>query len=488
VRRQALLLLGIAIGAIAHAAAAPQIDLTATPAWKGWSRPGRTTEIEVRLSATGAVRAALDASAGVQARHAVVDLEPGRTLRMQLALPVADKVVVIAQALEGNLQRREIGIAQSESPLLGVSLVGGATVELDGFHSIALDAADLPHIATSYSSIDALIVDAPTLAALDRRQLNALLAFIAGCGRTVVLDPDRELARTLGGRAGCGGRALLHAVSPSQARELLDASLATALPAPIDPRGIGAPGGAGDAIWNRVAAALAACFAAAALAILFFRPLPAVLITSTLCTAALMALLHAMPARSRLAVWSEGESGVTLARYQAWQQVPGRVRERTTVRVPPLLASAAQPCDPTVAMRLDVDAGSGQATQATFDTRLFSQVSLCYAGSFPVSRLPALRQRSDGELELRNGGAGAWPTGVLIARGEVHELPALGPGAQALVGAKQAHPALPARLVHAARAHIPPDGAAALWPLDLEGIAAASVEANGWLLMTIATR
>ena len=55
-----LLLLGIALAGMAHAATPPRIELTATPAWAGWSRPGRVTEIDIRLATDAATRVTLD--------------------------------------------------------------------------------------------------------------------------------------------------------------------------------------------------------------------------------------------------------------------------------------------------------------------------------------------------------------------------------------------------------------------------------------------
>ena len=66
--------------------------------------------------------------------------------------------------LPGHWSGVSIGIARSESPLLGVGLVAGGAVQLEGFHAVALTADDLPRNASAYSSIDALILDAPTLA------------------------------------------------------------------------------------------------------------------------------------------------------------------------------------------------------------------------------------------------------------------------------------------------------------------------------------
>ena len=192
---------------------------------------------------------------------------------------------------------------------------------------------------------------------------------------------------------------------------------------------------------------------------------------------------------SQLRVWSEAESGVQVARYQAWQQFPGQVRERLRVPIPPQLAAAAQPCDPAQSMRFDFDAARGQVTSAEFETRLFRQVRLCYSGSFPMARALTTELRADGLRELRNTGPTAWPAGLLLAQAKVHALPAVAAGAHTVIGATTGLPPDEA-VTRTAMARIRPDpeGVAALWPLDLAGVAGESIESLGWLLVSVAPR
>jgi len=476
-------LLGLALCGIAHAIAQPRIDLAATPAWNGWTRPGRATEVDIRLTVDVATRATLDVVAGRQVVRADLDLEPGRVVRLHVPVGTAEGVAVRAGSLTGLPERRDVRIAQSESPLLGVGLVTDDPIHLEGFHTVALAADDLPRDASAYSSIDALILDAPTLGALDQQQLGALLVHAAECGRIVLLNADPRVRRVLDGTGGCGGRALMSAASLTDAKEMLESSLAARMVPAISLAGAGEFARPGHLIWNRVLVALAAYFAIAALAVMFFSSLPVLLLMPALAAVAILALVHAMQPTPQLVVWSEGESGAQVARYQAWQRFPGLVRGHTRVPVLPQLASARS-CDPTQPMRFDFDAGRGRATFAEFDTRLFRQISLCYSGSFPVARAIAIEARPDDLLEVRNAGRTAWPKGVLLAGGLVHDLPALGPGDNTII---RTHTGKPLRdaLVRTAMARTQADGAAALWELELGGVAAVPIESKGWLLVSI---
>lgn len=478
------LLLGLALCGMAHAATPPRLDLTVTPAWNGWARPGRASEIDIRLGTDAPTRARLEVVAGRQTVHVEVELRPGRAVRLHLPLGASDGITVSAAPTVGPRVQREVAMAQSESPLLGVGLATDEALRLEGFHTVALAADDLPRNVSAYANVDALVLDAPTLGALDQRQLGALLAHTAACGRIVVLNMDPQVRRTLESVGGCGGRALMKAASVAGATAMLKASLASSLPPAISIDGLGEPARPSLDAWHRVVVILAVFFAGALLVIMFAPALPLLLLMPALAALAALALLNAMPAPSQLLVWSEGESGAPLAAYRAWQRFPGVARGRARVTLPSELASSAQPCDRTQAVRMDFDAGLERVTAAAFDARLFHAVSICFEGSFPMSRVIASQAHPDGSRDVRNAGPTAWPPGLLLAGGLVHDLPALDPGAQATFGARAGQPPAEAWL-RTAMAHARPGGAAALWELELGGVAGAPDASRGWLLVPV---
>ncbi len=481
---------GLRLGSAAHAAAEPRVELTVAPAWKGWSRPGRTTEIDVRLGADAATRVRLEVASGRSTLHAEVDLQPGRVVRLQMPVGAVERVEVSALVAAAPPLRRDVAVSLSESPVLGVVLASAEPVELDGFHAVALAAGDLPHNAPAYASIDALIVDAPTLRALDQRQLAALLAHAAACGRIVVVNVEASVRRVLEGAGGCGGRALMSAATLPQAKDLLAASLGTSLPSAITLSGLGDLAKSAHVSWNRVAVALAVYFAVAVLVLSFSASLPmavpVLLLTPLLASLAVLALLHLAQPASHLTVWSEGGSGAQLARYQAWQRFAGSGRERARAAIPAQLAPAVQPCDRAQSVHFEFDAERGQVTFAEFDTRLFRTVRLCYSGAFPLDRSPAAGASVDGRREIRNAGAKAWPPGVLLADGQVHALPALGAGAGTVIAARDALVQRDAA-ARAGLARTGPGDVAALWALELGGVAGVPVESTAWLLVAVPT-
>ena len=404
---------------------------------------------------------------------------------MRLHVPVgsADRVTVSLSLSGGGLERRELSMAQSESPLLGVGLAAGGAGLLDGFHTVALSADDLPRNASAYSSIDALILDAPTLRALDQRQLGALLGRAASCDRIVVMNLDPQVRRLLDGAGECGGQALMSADTLTDALDQLKSSLAKARQEPMAIGSVSELMRADHSAWNHVAVTLAIYLATSALILIFTTRLPVLLLTPALFAAAGGVLLHVLKPPAQLVVWSEGASSAQLARYQAWHQVSGLVRERIRTQIPPQLSANAQPCDTNQSLHFEYDAKSGQATFAEFETRLFRQVSLCYSGSFPMSRAIQVEARTQDVRDVRNMGPNAWPQGLLLLDGQVHDLPALGPNAHVSLAANGGHP--PGEGVQrVAAARTPPDKVAALWRLVLGGVTDIPVDSRGWLLVT----
>lgn len=494
-------LAGAALAGLAGSAAAARIELTAAPAWQGWSRPGRATELDLRVASDTATRATLTVSAGRQSVRTEVDLQPGRAVRLHLPVGVAESARVAVAPGEGEVRQLDVALHRSESPLLGVALAAPQGLALEGFHAIALTAEDLPHQAAAYAGIDALVVDAPTLAALDAAQIGALLAHGALCGRIVVVAADAALRSLLDGAGGCGGRALMQAATAAEAPALLAASLAEPLQAAIPPAAVDELARPDMTLWTRIAVAAAAYLAAALLAALFVTAWPAAAAAAALATLAALALPQLAAPSTRLAVWGEAESGAKAARYQGWQRVQGAGRGRVEVAVPPQLAAAVQPCNAAQPVQFGFDAAAGRVAWVSFDTRLFGQVSLCYAGSFTMTRRLAVDaiDAAAGARRVRNAGPTAWPRGLWLAEGRAAELPALAPGAvvtmvaRAESAASAAAPnatategasSIPAAVQRAALARTPPGRGAALWPLDLGGVAALPTGARGWLLVT----
>ena len=480
---------GIALFALAlciapDAGAAPQVELT--PAWAGWSRPGRVTEVGVRVRADAATRGTIAIAAEAQSVRTPVSLAAGEVLGLEVPVASAASLEVTIDLDGAPRESRALALSLSESPLLGVGLETGESARIEGFHAVPVVPADLPRGAAAYASVDALVLDAATLRALEPRQLGALIGHAAACGRIALVSPDAGAWRVLEGAAGCGARMLVSGGSVAEAlgrlKDSLDAPAATP-PAASDLAALLRPE---PTAWPRIVAVLVAFFGVAALALTFTASPAVLLLVPLLASAILAALLHAWEPRPRLVVWAEAEPSARVAQYQAWQSMSGTARRRLDV---PVLAGLGAPraCDRQRRMQLAVDPARGQPVTASFDSRLFEPVALCYSGNFPVMRSVSVTPLDGDRLQVRNQGTLAWPAGLFLARGSVQDLPALDPGASATLNLVEGRPPGDAA-ARAALARTPYDGYALLWSLQLDTVADAPADAAAWLLVPVAGR
>jgi hypothetical protein len=475
-------LLALALSAAPAAGAAPQVELTA--AWAGWSRPGRVTEVGVRVRADAATRGTLEIVAGPQSVRTPVNLAAGETLQLEVPVTSAATLDVTIDLEGAPPESRAQALSLSESPLLGVGLASGETARLAGFHAVPLVPADLPRGAAAYASVDALVLDAATLRALEPRQLGALIGHAAACGRIALVAPDPGAWRVLEGAAGCGARTLVSGESVAEALMRLEDSLAVPASAPPSTSDLAALLRPEATAWPRIVAVLATFFGIAALAVTFTASPTVLLLVPVLASVVLAALLHAWQPRPRLVVWAEAEPSARVAQYQAWQSTSGTARGRLEV---PVLAGLGPPrsCDPRRRVRIALDAHRGQPVHAAFESRLFEPVALCYSGNFPVMRAVSITPLEGGRLEVRNDGTLAWPAGLLASGATVHDLPALDPGASTTLRVDRGRPPLDAA-ARAALARTPHGGYALLWPLQLDTVPDAPADASAWLLVPVA--
>lgn len=477
-----LALLVLALCGLAEAGAQPRIELSLAPAWDGWSRPGRTTEVEIQLRSGAAAQAILQVSAGRETVHAPLDLEAGRTQRLHVAVGSAERVTATL-TIDGQLrERREIGIAQSESPLLGIAAAPDVVVGLDGFNAVRLQPDDLPHDASAYSSVDALALDATALGALDQRQLGALISHAAECGRIALIDPDPGVRGILAAAAGCGGAMLVSAATGEDAAARLEATLAVPPTPPAALSGLRELAPPRLDAWQRVVLVVAAYLGAAALAATFSSSAWVIASLPALATLVAYGVLQLSQSTTHLLVWAEAAPTARVAQYQAWQRISAPARGRARVPVLTQLGSV-RPCSGGE-LRLEFDAALGRAVSAEIEARLFQPITLCYSGSFPVMRAVAIDTGADDALRVRNAGSLAWPAGTVVGRGVVYELPPLGPGEGATLRPHGEYGA-PDAATRAAMSRIPFEGHAAFWPLELASVADAPVDSSAWLLVPV---
>jgi hypothetical protein len=481
---RALALLAV-LGAASDAArSATPLDLEAVPAWGGWTRPGRITELDVRLRSQQRDSVRVTLNSGSSRIRTVVQLEPGQQSSSAIPVRAAEVIGVgVGRARDLNASRT-VRLALSESPLLAWAAGVSPPGELGGFHAVMLEPGQLPRTSSAYSSIDALVIDRRVVAALGQQQLAALLAYLSGCGRTVLISAtsrDEGLFRSV---AGCGGRGFAVATNEQLALTQLAGILAAPSADTPEPAALASVMGPDLRSWNLVAASLALCAAAIVILGIFTSSLLAAVAVPALLTAAALGLVQTRSPMERLTVWAEAGAGERIAQYRGLQQVTGLRRGRAGVRVLDVLARPAA-CRADDSGQWTWDAVARRYSSVHFDSRLFAGATLCYAGEFPVAREAAVRAMPQGRLLLANAGASGLPAGKLAWNGRLFEVDVLAAGQQVeLDPAQGSTPADGAEALALART--PVDAQAVLWPLELQRVAGAPAQSQAWLLVSAA--
>jgi len=107
-----------------------------------------------------------------------VALEPDRPARLRLPIAAAPVIEVSVTPPAGSSASVSVPLALAESPVLAVVTATTDVTAPPGFQRVAVPAGDLPGYAAAYGSIDALLIDAASLAALDAGQWTALLGVL----------------------------------------------------------------------------------------------------------------------------------------------------------------------------------------------------------------------------------------------------------------------------------------------------------------------
>jgi len=452
-----LLAAGASLGLVPACLAS--FDLAATPAWQGWTRAGRTTEIDVRLTSDVARPVRIVVAGAGRSVTAEIDLQAGVPERLQIPVAADDVLSITASAPGVAPVSRTLPLAFAQSPLLAVAAESGDRASLDGYHSIAIAHEALPRHASAYSSIDVLVISSSVVAALDERQWAALATHLGRCGRVVLAGPEGEWAAAVEKAAGCAGRNLVRTPSLGRLAEFLSTNPFAPVDA-VNPTSLPRAATPGQAQWGYVAAATIASLALMALAVMLLKPF-AWIAAPVVVTALSVTVIGALSGSTSLALWSEAESGSSVARYQAVQWHSPTKRSRTDA---PLAAlDGAQPCSPISESVLRYDPTSRRISTLEFDARLFRTVPVCFSGTMAVDRAIRVSANPDGTLSARNEGRTPLPAGSLLRDGRSLELPALAADATAVIQIQPAGSADLSPVAKRAASRLAPGEIAAFW-------------------------
>ena len=207
---------------VAKADSALQIEMT--PAWNGYYRPGKSTEIGVRLISQSSGIVTIAASKLSQ----TIALEAGISKFVGLPLLPDSSNMVILQVSgpddSGTPIEKSVFLTASKIPAIALVTEGLTTQDrqviahqlhhTDKDNFLAIAALTLPRYDPGYESVDAIIIHYRGLKNLDEQQLQALSRYLANCGKTIALEFPETVYSKLKKIAGCNGDFLVTVASP----------------------------------------------------------------------------------------------------------------------------------------------------------------------------------------------------------------------------------------------------------------------------------
>jgi hypothetical protein len=483
-RRMAALALLVALAVVSAPGQAAPPGLEAIPAWGGWSRPGRTSELDIRVASERRESASITVRSASSTIRATVDLAPGQVVRLAVPVGAEESITIAAERAGRKGAATDVRFSLSESPLLAWVAKTPPPATVAGFHAVAIAPAQMPAGSAAYSSIDALVIERDVLASMSQVQLAGLLSYLAGCGPTVLVSAAAEDEALLRSAVGCGERKFAVVRTAAEAGERLAGLVAQAVDLAPEASSLAAAFPPDLTEWHRVAAILAVCAAAVVVLGILTSSLAAAVTLSALLAGGTVALMQTRPVEPRLTVWAESDSGERVARYRALHRAT--ITRRGGVDVP-VLGELARPqaCGRVRPTEWRWDPATGGFVTASFAGRLFAPAALCYAGEFPVARAAVASESEDGRLALTNSGASGWPNGRLMWNGRLVAVPALDAGERIDVDLANGLPASGgAEALAIVRSTA--DRPSLLWPLDLSRVADAPSGTQAWLLLRAA--
>ncbi len=386
-------------------------------AWDGIVSADTFTEVSVRATGAAGISTRIEVASASPRVRAVVDVDQEGQWAVALPVPADQGPIVVDDG-----QSSSIGSVSPRRAPPPVVVVGErAAVRLDD--ALTIEPGKLPHTASAYRHIAAIVISGPALAGLDENQLRALLEHVGTCGTTVLVDVSADVERLVTQRAGCGARRLAVASNGSDVESLLANLLS-----------VSAPSMPGEQALEQLLSPeqadvrLMGVFVAAFLLVYFVLiaqkktrnvAAPAFCVLAT----GIAALLWNGGSSGQFVAWAEVYDGDRVARYEGLDAISARGRSQYELAPESLARSPKRISGNAMTLVWD-DLGSQRVIE--WEPSLLQQFRLVSAGSFPVE--PTLRAGMDAAGPVVcNVGAAASPAAFLYWQGQTYSVPPIEP-------------------------------------------------------------
>lgn len=420
---------------VAKADAPLQID--DTPAWNGYYRPGKSTEIGVRLISqrsgvvnvkAGKLLQTVELEGGIPKfawlpllpdnsatvlLHADWQDNPGSPIEKSVSL-TASKIANIALVTEGlTIQDRQVITQQLHH------------TDKDNFFSIS--SRTLPHYDPGYDSVDIIIIHYLGLKNLDEQQIQALSRYLTQCGKTIALEFPETVYSKLKKIAGCNGNFL---VTASYSFEFTDQikNLINQNPDPLPELSALSDVLPERGIYTPYTLLLGFCFGYLLVVIMIIainKHKYTFYIVPLLATVITIAIWYRQQPERYLISWLQMDSQHSSARYSAFLAMRGTGGWRETNNLP----TAAVLSEAAAISEQALHFNGGQPDVIATDTHfsLFSGAEWYWQSSLEIDAPLKLKIENQQPI-VTNKGQQTLQAGLLKWKGEIYPLPALQSG------------------------------------------------------------
>ena len=422
---------------ISAAKADSSLHIEVTPAWNGYYRLGKSTEIGVRLISQGSGPVAIKAgkllqtieleggvpksagfpvlpdNSGTVSLHIDRQDDPGSPIEKSVSL-TASKVPNIALVTEGlTIQDRQVITQQLHH------------IDKDNFFSIT--ALTLPRYDPGYEAVDTIIIHYPGLKNLDEQQIQALSRYLTNCGKMIALEFPETIYSKLKKIAGCNGDFLASASTPfefsDQIKNLINltpdslpelSTLSATIPEP--------------SISGPYTLLLGFCFGyllVVIMAAVLNKHKYALFILPLLATVITIAIWYRQQPEGYLVSWVQMDSQDTSARYSAFLTMHGTGRWLETIILP--ISAALSEAASISGQTLHFNGQHPDVITANMQFSLLSSTEWYWQSSLEIDAPIKLKIENQQPI-VTNTSQQTLQAGLLKWNGEIYPLPALQSG------------------------------------------------------------
>jgi len=457
------------------------ISVKIAPAWEGRIQTGKSTELGVRIISSQGGDFLLTLKGGDLITHHTGALEADIPLDLWAPVrPVSNQPLTIEIHRSEKLAfQQQLNFAPSPHGFTATASGIYLSDNIDTIgQNITVTPDALPRTDQGYGSIQTLILTPSDLASLENAQTLALSHYLQSCKELLLINANTDVLNKLRSIAGCNGDAInLFQEKPKN-------EFRHPLPSKIALQALLLDKEKHDPIATLYL--FFSCYLCILLLMLRATRKPApLLIIPTLGAITLIAAWTLQENHTRLASWSEVESGSQKANFSALLSIEGVNSTHYNLQLSKAFGLPNPLNNKPVEVAFNRQHPSTE--QLTVTTQPFSRDQYWFQGTLPIPHSLSLITNEMTPIVINHGDKNS-SNAILSWQGRILSVPSLAPGRQ-WTPTKPDAIEISSTLHSMIRARTGPDSTALILPFTLQqaGLLPSHVQESGWLMIKPAT-